>query len=273
MKNIQLSKEFNKFKDIIQSTLKSTITIGVKEQSTKLWESKIGGNPYLEIGWEYPKNSKGEYLRLLSQINFEEVPHMEPYPSKGIIQFFISPDDFYGANFDNMEYPGLLKQDNFRIVYIADVIENEAKLVKDFSFLGELKEDEYLPLTGEMKMNFSLEKMFITANYYKFEEVYKNCDFDNIEDDKYESLLERYYEELDEAYSRIGGYPNFTQWDPRANYKGYEDFDTLLLQLDIESDGNSELMFGDSGIANFFIKEEDLKNLDFSKVMYTWDCC
>ncbi|ARC84927.1 hypothetical protein U732_4096 [Clostridium argentinense CDC 2741] len=273
MKNIQLSKEFNEFKDIIQSTLKSTITIYVKEQSTKLWESKIGGNPYLEIGSEYPKNSKGEYLRLLSQINFEEVPHIEPYPKKGILQFFIFSDDFYGANFDNIEYPGLLEQDNFKIIYIADVIKDETNLVKDFSFLGELKEDEYLPLTGEMKMSFNLEKMFITANDYKFEEIYKNCDFDNIEDSEYDSLLERYYEEIDEADSRIGGYPNFTQWDPRANYKEYKDFDTLLLQLDIESDGNSELMFGDSGIANFFIREEDLKNLDFSKVMYTWDCC
>lgn len=35
MKNIQLSKEFNEFKDAIQSTLKSTIAIDVKEASTK----------------------------------------------------------------------------------------------------------------------------------------------------------------------------------------------------------------------------------------------
>jgi uncharacterized protein YwqG len=31
-------------------------------------------------------------------------------------------------------------------------------------------------------------------------------------------------------------------------------------------------MFGDVGVANFFITEEDLKKKDFSKVIYNWDC-
>ncbi|MDE5859478.1 MAG: DUF1963 domain-containing protein, partial [Oscillospiraceae bacterium] len=32
------------------------------------------------------------------------------------------------------------------------------------------------------------------------------------------------------------------------------------------------IMWGDMGVANFFISENDLKNLDFSKVAYNWDC-
>ena len=32
-------------------------------------------------------------------------------------------------------------------------------------------------------------------------------------------------------------------------------------------------MWGDSGVANFFIDSEDLEKRDFSKVFYTWDCC
>jgi len=44
----------------------------------------------------------------------------------------------------------------------------------------------------------------------------------------------------------------------------------LLLQLD--SDDSIDLMWGDSGVGNFFIKDEDLKNLNFSNVLYNWDC-
>ncbi|MBT2690555.1 DUF1963 domain-containing protein [Bacillus sp. ISL-47] len=31
-------------------------------------------------------------------------------------------------------------------------------------------------------------------------------------------------------------------------------------------------MFGDEGTANFFIKKADLKNLNFSNVIFNWDC-
>lgn len=31
-------------------------------------------------------------------------------------------------------------------------------------------------------------------------------------------------------------------------------------------------MWGDMGVANFFIRREDLLRRDFSRVWYTWDC-
>ena len=43
----------------------------------------------------------------------------------------------------------------------------------------------------------------------------------------------------------------------------------LLFQLDTVED----IMWGDSGVGNFFIREEDLKNRDFTRVLYNWDCC
>ena len=48
---------------------------------------------------------------------------------------------------------------------------------------------------------------------------------------------------------------------------------TLLFQLDSES-GNEEgvkIMIGNKGIINFFIDDDDLKNLDFDDVLYHWD--
>ncbi len=37
-------------------------------------------------------------------------------------------------------------------------------------------------------------------------------------------------------------------------------------------DGGVEIMWGDMGVAGFFINYEDLKRKDFSKVLYNWDC-
>ncbi|MDN5490601.1 MAG: DUF1963 domain-containing protein, partial [Acinetobacter sp.] len=33
-----------------------------------------------------------------------------------------------------------------------------------------------------------------------------------------------------------------------------------------------EIMWGDSGVGNFFIHPDDLEKRDFSKVVYNWDC-
>jgi uncharacterized protein YwqG len=70
---------------------------------------------------------------------------------------------------------------------------------------------------------------------------------------------------------KIGGYPYFTQYDPRA-YTRYSDCDfNLLFQMD--TDWPENIMWGDAGVGNFFIREEDLRNCDFSHVLYNWDCC
>ena len=77
-------------------------------------------------------------------------------------------------------------------------------------------------------------------------------------------------EKLFEAGHKIGGYPNFTQSDVRDLKAGYN---ILLLQIDSEGTDEHEIIWGDFGIANFFIREKDLKELNFDEVIYNWDCC
>ena len=69
---------------------------------------------------------------------------------------------------------------------------------------------------------------------------------------------------------RLGGYPFFTQTDPRQYNEKIQDY-ILLFQLDTD-DAENDIMWGDSGVGNFFIHPEDLKKRDFSKVVYNWDC-
>ena len=67
------------------------------------------------------------------------------------------------------------------------------------------------------------------------------------------------------------GHPYFTQYDPRDPGGPY---DTLLLQIDTDGEGRDDyVMWGDAGVGNFFINRGKLEQLDFSDVMYTWDCC
>ena len=78
---------------------------------------------------------------------------------------------------------------------------------------------------------------------------------------------------------KIGGFPLKTQYDP-CTANDYHDF--LLLQLDsdysscTDENGNfffqEKIMWGDAGAGQFFINREALKLLDFSDVLYHWDC-
>lgn len=68
---------------------------------------------------------------------------------------------------------------------------------------------------------------------------------------------------------QIGGYAYFTQSDPRDNKMVDLKEDLLLLQIDTAE----KIMFGDYGVANFFIHPEDLINKQFDKAWFNWDCC
>lgn len=97
----------------------------------------------------------------------------------------------------------------------------------------------------------------------------------------------------DEAH-HIGGYPYFIQKDPRGwGEPTLKKYDTLLLAIASEYNTDKErkkismgmmdeirvihdddvIMWGDAGVANFLINSEDLKNLAFHDVLYTWDSC
>ena len=41
----------------------------------------------------------------------------------------------------------------------------------------------------------------------------------------------------------------------------------------MDSDEAAGILWGDVGVANFFILPQNLEKKDFSNVLYTWDCC
>lgn len=225
-----------------------------KEDCT-IFDSKIGGTPYMPYDFSYPKTKENQSLMFLAQINFEQMPKLEHFPYEGILQFFILDDDISGLNLDDFK-----NQNTFRIIYHKNIDKN-AKImeVPQDCFINKyiLEKDTCY------KMNFNKIEMPITPTDFRFNTTCKKLGID-INDDN----IDEVFDVLSASGHLIGGYPCFTQEDPRED----ENDDILLLQIDSEFGDEISIMWGDSGVANFFINKNDLENCDFTKVIYNWDC-
>ena len=229
-------------------------------RNTKLWESKVGGTPYLPKGIDWPCAPDGRELFFLAQINFAETPLLAPFPSRGLVQFFICDDDLYGMDFDDGENP-----DTFRVLFHPDVVEDESFLqaglpmMRDYDDLLPHHPDECYPLT------FALEEGVAPIADYRFYQQFGD-DFFRQFGEKEWDVMEEYEKAVRATGHRIGGYAYFTQDDPRRAD------DPMLLLFQLDSDERMDLMWGDMGVGHFFIREKDLIARNFSKVLYDWDC-
>ncbi|EPG7577768.1 MULTISPECIES: YwqG family protein [Providencia] len=271
--------DFNSLPDVIKpfaDKIKATKKPFVKMALTPvdnyvLWESRVGGMPYLPLNEKYPTNSEGTPLKLLAQINFAQMPKLENYPEKGILQFFIGGDDLYGADFDDRQ-----NQEDFRVVYWEDIIEDPNQLTQDFSeVIAAHNDDYYTPVDCQCRIEYALAEQYISIDDFQFGQ--KILGVDNLYDYEDQFEGEDFYDEWVEPYSDafasgahcIGGYPFFTQTDPRTYEEEIQQYE-LLLQID--SDHEVDILWGDIGVGNFFIHPDDLKKRDFSRVVYNWDC-
>jgi len=263
MKNIEIPIELQ---DKIKENKKMCIRVQVRKEITNVYNSKFGGNPYFpKEGVEYPLSKDGEPLKLLAQINFEEIPENNIYPKKGLLQFYISAsDDVHGLDFDNG-----MNQDKFRVLYFSELILDEAKLLSDFSLI-KTEPNDYFPIQSELKLSFTKEYNDVGVEDYQFESLFQISPYELA--DKYgKDVGEYFYNNYLGDGHKIGGYAYFTQSDPREYTKTYDKHNILLLQID--SDDKNNIWWGDSGVANFFITEKDLRDLNFNRVLYNWDCC
>lgn len=278
-----------------------------KPEKTGIYDSKIGGIPYLPQGFEYP-TGKGEYegipLKLLVQLNFEKLPHIENFPEKGILQIFCSSDDdeeTFGLIFKGFDYG--VKQDGFRVIY-HETIETDPGKVMRPEDMPEIKIREYaFPFKGEYSLKAEVDESIPTADDVYFNDLLmKYCgekcgrkleNFLDIKNAGFGDVFDKVVTDRRKNCCCIGGYPCFEQDDPRYYYKNNgEDLRVMLFQLPsicftkegkaifegdkrvpyMETDIENEILWGDMGIGNFFISLENLKNRDFSRVLYEWSC-
>jgi len=249
------------YQKLIRSTYKPYIEIKTRtNNSLPPWQSKFAGIPYMPNGFSWPQTSQNKDLHLLAQINFKEIPELLPFPQKGLLQFWLAEDDLYGLNFDDQT-----KQDSFRVIYFPEIQKTDLQTNFDdknvWSDISPFASD-----TPSYELTFKKKEMPVGIFDFQAQTL-----LSDLLDDLPEDLEEEYMKTYNDNGHRIGGYAYFTQSDPRDYQTNHDNKKVLLLQID--SDGNNDIMWGDMGVANFFINEEKLKNLDFSDILYNWDCC
>lgn len=243
-----------------------------------LTTSKFGGLPYWNPAEPYPTDGAGNPCVLLAQFDCQQVPSFESFPRTGLLQFFVSDDGDYGLDFDNQ-----MSQENWRVVYHSEV---DASVTD--SMVAELGipttctlEECSLPFTGEFQLEFELVDTWLGP-----------CSHDDFQQELQKAIVATGFSQPPEGTSLydifcediynqmadwneghwLGGYPCFTQDDPRFSRSDYAACTNLLFQMDSGGEANAEILWGDTGVGNFLIAPEDLLQLDFSRVLYNWDC-
>lgn len=273
-------EEFKKLEN--RETIKINL---ISETKTPLTSSNVAGWFYLPKTSTIPTTSKGEQLMYLAQINCEELPENSIYPSKGIMQFWIFGGDYNLGN----DYTKPTSDSKKRVIYYPEIEEHftEVELSEMYKPEEDKKEGELItPINDGAPFAMSFEKasQWPLPNDFRFEEIFNEKLNEHIEETKAEEGFESYdigeeesydiIEELDiPNHTQIGGYGHFTQEDPRM-YDDFEDYTELLFQLDSEfGTDDYYILWGDSGVGNFFATKEQLRNLDFAECLYSWDCC
>lgn len=243
-----------------------------EDEKSYLMKSKIGGVPYWPEGMEWPatKGRSGMIpLTMVAQINFSDMPKLKGYPTSGILQFFIADSDIFDVS-----------DDSIRVIYHTDLKKKQSAEIPITTY-----EDDwggYPPFTKCFPVKGELQEVYVNMACDDWDDYLDpivkkefGCTFMYLykQNPPAEHAI---YDELHKTGSyyghRIGGYPYFTQSDVRS-----DEFSELLLQIDSDSvpggsGRNQGIMWGDCGVANFFIGKEKLARKDFSKVYFTWDC-
>lgn len=263
----ELPHELEIFRENIVDSLQQYNKLVCIPGEPSLFDSKLVGQPYWPQVLRYPMDNDDKPMKLLAQINFSDMPKLFPFPEQGILQIFLSvEDDFYGINFDD-----LTKQNGFRVVYHDEPVIHLNQLVSVFSYLT-LFDHSRFPVTREIKLGFEEAQEPISVEDYRAIEVFRRQSLQkrSVPSPVHTYKLRKLYNKLFPPNGhKIGGYPYFTLSDPRGIRKSYHCKDLLLMQID--SDPNKGICFGDRGTAHFFISSKDLINRDFSNVLYNWD--
>ncbi|MGY3779007.1 YwqG family protein [Isobaculum melis] len=263
----------------IKLTKKPRISLTFEATETlTLTQSKIGGRGYLSKKMPYPVDQNQKPLSLLAQINFAEMPVLADFPTKGLLSFYVNyHDDLLGLNFDDP-----IKQQGFRVIYTESFSDESYTEAEQNAFFEQtIDENDYYPVVPKEASIIGKETaQLLVADSVDFEQAYGGNSYELLEnivtdESKMDDFYDLSYDAMNEAgyfSSQLGGYPFFTQEDPRYT-KERQYYDTLLFQLASDQiDEQSEIMWGDCGVGNFFIHHQDLINQDFTKVMYNWDC-
>lgn len=234
-----------------------------------LLTSKYGGLPYIPKDELPPCDSEGRQLRLLAQLNLCELPSTDFMPKEGVLQFWALNDRMVGF----APYHSNVNL-TYQVIYHEkiDVGVTTAQVLQKYHPWYEEGLEDHFPINHEFALKFTVAEEGMESDDSRWDKLFaelwnqKHPEMEvySIEDLPGAMAVSEYCS--NDVKNKIGGYPNFVQWDRHGEE------DVLLLQIPSTGQQQRRIMWGDCGIANFFIKEEALAMHDFSDAMYHWDC-
>ncbi|WP_337100090.1 YwqG family protein [Paenibacillus sp. YIM B09110] len=249
------------YSEQFQSMIKPSIRLITERESEKklaIGQTKLGGQPDLpaNVEWPYWK----EYpMSFIAQINLQEMPIIQTdndkYPAKGIIYFFYTtyPEAMYEEiDFENNPMTSKVL---FYDGEINDLVRTQPpkQLSKELQFFSAsvFPQIEWsVPEVESYEVNEVLGLSWGEENNDKYWEIFK----ENFS----KKYIKGYTLETHVGMNRLYGYHDAVQGEFKG--EGWR----LLLQIDSEDSTNME--WGDTGRLYFWIKDYDLRNLQFDSV-------
>lgn len=208
------------------------------------------GEGYLPEGFTIPKD-----MKLILQINFAEMQHLDKFPTKGILQVWCSGIEMYNRHEGN----------EGKVIFHKDTTLPQQNIDLELLYLETVNlaiEDPFY-LESPLAITFKEQIKTISSLYTNdFDNLDIHEEVDSLDEDE-EELFYDEYDKISNETHYIGGFPYFTQSDIR------EDGEIAIVQLGY----CDNLCIGDAGTFQVIIKEEDFKNLNFENAFCNWDCC
>ncbi len=241
--------------------------------------SRLGGIPLVPPGFTWPRCSKRE-LDFLLQIDLAETAPLDQHhllPDTGLLTVFYDLEN-QPWGYDPSE------PDGFRVAYFPEQPFQAAVLPKTM-----LK----LP---ERSVTFNCIMTIPNGCTRPYDRLVEQCHWTRAEIDKYFKFMDAYNEQYyrsRQSVHRLLGHPLNIQNDMQlevqlvsnglycGNRIGFEDprakelepgEDDWLLLLQVDTDDDSGLMWGDCGMLYFWIHSADLANRRFEKTWMILQC-
>lgn len=264
-----LSKYWKVFEPKLRDEIK---ILTIPEDKIDLGQSKFGGTPDLPRNVDWFKEKNGKSLSFIAQINFSELQNYnasQNLPKKGILYFFYSAEQ-EAWGFDPKD------KDKFKVFYSKNIDNLENKDIP-----SDLKEHS---IYKSCKLQF-----FDSVSLPDWESELVQKTLNDSEIDKYIEITS-----TEGSSNKILGYSDNIQGEMElecqlvtnglycGDSSGYNDPKRkelengssdwrLLLQIDSEYD-KTGTMWGDGGRLYFWIRQQDLGELNFEKSWVVLQC-
>ena len=248
------------------------MSIKTVDKTPAISDSKFGGLPYLPANESLPLDKEGKPMRLLAQINCKDLVGLEEYPQEGMLQFYLTTNPRWDES-------------------VVKYYETVDEAVTAEMVAGRVNENydnsDCFPVEAEYGLEFTLSKEAMSRDDNRLMALF--CQYFtklsgtwiSVPDDGGEEVYELFEGYCDDSYAgghKVGGYNSAAQLPDYYPYRESDAFidvkadesPVLLFQMDSESKKN--IMWGDLGVARFFIKRSDLKARKFEKAYLVWDC-